>query len=223
MNYFQLLERLIKIYDKLEGQTVDSLYLFNKIKRSVPFKECKFQIIYTVGLLGNEFSVSGEYDPVQDELGKKSIILEIAFSKNKTHFEFNNDDLTRQHWLSFCEEIITTLGHEFIHMHQFRRRNFNWSTSFRSSSKSLFKKELQEYYGDSDEVNAYAFMAAASLVSDDLMKNRSFSRHKLFRNRVYKTYTKVFDKKDPVVLKFEKLTLRYYKKLEQQYHATIHK
>jgi len=223
MNYFQLLDRLIKIYDKFEGQAVDSSTIFKKIKQCIPFKECRIISISTLGLFSNEFSVSGEYDPVLDELGKKSIIIELAFPKSKTEFQFDNSDLTRQHWFDFCEEIVSILGHEFIHMHQFRRRNFNWPMTYKSSSKSLVKKEVQEYYGDSDEIDAYAFMAAASLISYDVMRNKTYSRHKLFKNRVYKTYTRVFDKKDPVVLKFEKLTLRYYKKLEQQYHATTHK
>lgn len=220
MNYFQLIDRLIGIYSELEGLSVDSERILKKIKKSIPFKDCKFSIVKSLGLIGNEFSIAGQYDPVLDELGKPSISIEILLPKDREYYDFVDDDFSRDHWKDFCKELVGILGHEYIHLNQFRKRNFNWSREYKSSCRKRTKKELQEYYGDSDEVDAYAFMAAATLVLATVEKKTQFTKQKLCRNNVYKTYKKIFDKKDPVVLKFEKLTLRYYKKLEQQYHAT---
>lgn len=219
MNYFQLLKKLHDLYDRLEGRALDSTQLLRRIRRTVPFDEVKFIGNKTLSVTSNRFNVSGAYIPDRDEEGLAPIEVEIAFPKGKDFYYFDESDLSREHWAELCIDLAGLLGHEFVHLHQFRRRNFNWCRAYRSNHKSLNIKEAQEYYGDSDEIDAYAFTAAAELAVDTLSFMNT-KKPKLEDLRLYKTYTKVFDKQDPVVVKFVKLTNRYYKKLEQQYHAT---
>lgn len=215
MNYFQLLQSLHQIYDKLSDQTVESNKIFKSIKRAIPFKECVFCSVETLSLPSGRFNVSGLYDPDQDEQGKPPITIEIAFPK-KAKFTFNESDLRRDHWAELCIDLASTLGHEFVHLHQFRSRNYRWTRQYKSTNTDLSLREAEEYYGDSDEIGAYAFMAAAELI----INRSSGSMLQIEDTNVYKTYTKFFRVTDPVIAKLSKLINLYNKRLEKQYYAT---
>ena len=215
MNYFQLLESLYKVYDKLLNQTVESKKIFKSIKKAVPYDECVFCSVETLSLPSGKFNVSGLYDPDQDEQGKPPITIEIAFPR-KTNFTFNESDLRRDHWAELCIDLASTLGHEFVHLHQFRNRNYRWTRQYKSHNDNLNLKEAEEYYGDSDEIGAYAFMAAAELI----LNRSSGSMSTIEDTNVFKTYTKFFSETDPVIAKLSKLIKLYNKRLEKQYYAT---
>jgi len=220
MNYFQLLNGLYNIYDKLEGQTVDQATIIRKIRRAVRYPDCKVLANATLSIASNSLEVAGVYDAELDEEGDQHPIeIEIQFPKKKPTFTFDESDMSRNHWSGLCIDFANILGHEYVHLHQFRRRNFKWCKSYRSYNPHPHLKEQEEYYGDSDEVDAYAYIAAAEMAVDsfNLEKNTPTD---IERTRVYKTYTRVFDKRDPVVLKLEKRAKRYYKLLEQQYNET---
>lgn len=215
MNYFQLLQSLHKVYEKLSDKKVGSKQILKYIKKAVPFQECVFCSVETLSLPHGKFNVSGLYDPDQDEQGKPSITIEIAFPK-KENFIFDESDLRRDHWAELCIDLASTLGHEFVHLEQFRNRNFRWTRQYKSHNQNLKIKEAEEYYGDSDEIGAYAFMAAAELVI-----NRSSGTFiEISDTGVYKTYTQFFDTQDPVINKLSKLIDLYNKRLEKQYYAT---
>jgi hypothetical protein len=215
MNYFQLLYNLHNIYDKFDSQSVDRNSIIKRIRNSIPFKECQIFSLETLSLPSGKFNVSGLYDPDRDEQGKPPIVIEIAFPK-KRNFVFDESDLRREHWAELCIDLASTLGHEFIHLNQFRKRNYRWTKQYKSKTSDLKLKEMQEYYGDSDEIGAYAFMAAAELT----LNQASGCDFSLEDTNTYKVYTQVFGNKDPVVLKLSKLIKQYNKKLEKQYHAT---
>lgn len=217
MNYFQLLQSLNKIYDQLYGQSVNHYTILRKLKRKIPFKECKIFAIETMSLPPGKFTVSGLYDPDQDEQGKPSVIIEIAFPK-KLFFTFDDENLRREHWAELCIDLASILGHEFMHMNQFRQRNFSWPRMFKSTDANPSLKEIQEYYGDPDEIGAYAFMAATEFCLNKF--SDSEQKFCVENTHLYKTYNNVFNKHHPVVIKFVKLTTQYAKKLEKQYHAT---
>ena len=215
MNYFQLLQSLYNVYDRLLDQSVESQKIYKSIKKAVPFKECVFCSVETLSLPSGRFNVSGLYDPDQDEQGKPPITIEIAFPK-KTKFTFNESDLRRDHWAELCIDLASTLGHEFIHLHQFRNRNYRWTRQYKSQTDNVSLKEAQEYYGDADEIGAYAFMAAAELI----LNRSSGSMLTIEDTSVFKTYTNFFDETDPVIAKLSKLIKLYNKRLEKQYYAT---
>jgi hypothetical protein len=219
MNFFQLVKSLYDVYDRLEGRIVNSAYLLKQIRRAVPFEEVKIIGNKTLSVTTNRFNVSGAYMPEMDEEGMQPIEVEIAMPKGKSFYYFDEADLSRNHWSELCIDLAGLLGHEFVHLQQFRRRNFNWCRAYKSNHKVITIKEAQEYYGDSDEIDAYAFTAAAELAIETFTPIKT-KKPKLENLRLYKTYTKFFNKRDPVVEKFVRLTNRYYKKLEQQYHAT---
>jgi hypothetical protein len=217
MNFFQLVKSLYDVYDRLEGRLVDSTTIMRSIRRAVPYQEVKIVSNKTLSITTNRFNVSGAYVPDRDEEGRTPIEVEIALPKGKEFYYFDDSDLTREHWSELCIDLAGLLGHEFVHLHQFRRRNFAWCRAYQSSHPKSNIREAQEYYGDSDEIDAYAYTAAAELAIETLTQTK---KPKIEDLRLYKTYVKVFNKHDPVVEKFVKKTARYYKKLERQYHDT---
>ncbi len=219
MNYFQLLKRLYDLYDRNAGKVVDAKFITRQIRKQIPFVECRIIGVRTLSVSSNSLNVSGLYDPEADEFGDPSITIEINYPARKDFFSFTEDDMSRIHWSEFCIDFMNILGHEYMHLNQFRRRNFRWCKEYRSFDVCPKKKEIQEYYGDPDEIDAYAFTAAADMAVESFNPNK-IKQPKVERTRLYKTYVKYFDKKDPVIVKFVKLTNRYYKKLEQQYYAT---
>jgi hypothetical protein len=219
MNYWQLLYKLYQIYDSLEGKVVDHKTILRRIKRAIPFTECKIVGYQTLSVATNSFDVSGMYDPEQDEFDICPIEIEIGFPKRKENFEFSEDDFSRLHWSNFILDFLSILGHEFVHLQQFRRRNFSWPRMYVSKNKNPRIKEQQEYFGDPDEIDAYAYSAALEMAVSNFTPNK-VNAGTISKTRIYITYTKLFKKNDPIVLKLEKHTKRYYKKLEQQYHAT---
>lgn len=132
MNYFQLLKRLYDLYDRNAGRVVDSTFIVKQIRSQIPFTECKIIGLRTLGVATNTLSVSGVYDPEADEYGEKPITIEIAFPKSKETFSFTEDDMSRSHWSELCIDFANILGHEYMHLNQFRRRQFRWCKQYRS-------------------------------------------------------------------------------------------
>jgi hypothetical protein len=201
-------------------EVVDHHTIVRKIRYAIPYPDCKIVSNKTLTVISNNFDIAGLYDPEKDEDGERCIEIEIGFPKRKDFYYFNESDLSRNHWSEFCINFSLILGHEYMHLNQFRRRNFNWCRSYKGISSKPNIREHQEYYGDSDEIDAYAFTAAANIITDSILNPKS-KKNTVEYTKLYKTYLTLFDKNDPVVLKFVRLTNRYLKKLEHQYHDTV--
>jgi hypothetical protein len=215
MNYFELLKKLFNLYEKLHNKKLTPEQLAQQVRKVVPYKECKITVNRSLNVLPNYIPVSGLYDAELDEIGRKPIEMEITVHKIKKKLLFNENDVTSDQWAEFCIDFACILGHEFVHLHQFRRRGFRMNRPYLGTSKDQNKREQQCYYGDSDELDAYAWAAAANAVIELKTSKRTIEK-----THLYKTYTRIFNKNDPVVLKFVRKGNRYLKKLEKQKHGT---
>ena len=108
MNFFQLLVRLIEIYDRAEGQTLTRPQIVARIRRAIPFKESKIVSNYTLNVQSNRFDITGVYFPEVDEDGLARIELEIAMPKHKSTYTFDEDDLTKEDWVENCIDLACT-------------------------------------------------------------------------------------------------------------------
>ena len=217
MNYFQLLAKLDLIYQRNQGKSLTSRNLVQKIQQAIPFTECKIVQNNTLAIYNTHLQVSGVYDPELDVDGMPPIEVEISFPKKRPAFTLDDSDLTRQQWNHMIVDVAGTMGHEFIHMSQFRRRKFRYGRCYISNSRTQAVADAQEYYGIPDEVDAYAWTAAANM-THGLINNGE--PYRIEQTGIYQIYKTVFDKKHPVVLKLCKLSNRYYKLLERQYYDT---
>jgi len=214
VNYFELLDQLHQLYVKSYGKQLTSRQIVNKLNRTIPFTDVKIIKIDSISSLKNQFDVSGLYDPELDYDNKSCIFLEIVFPSNRI-FTFDESDLTFEHWHYFAIDIASILGHEFIHLHQSRKRHFNEGRNYKSSEKNIIFKENQEYYGIPDEIDAYAFTAASSMINQKVFYNKNPI---LEKTPIYNIYRHFFGKNDKVTQLLVKKTKTHYRKLERQYN-----
>jgi hypothetical protein len=213
MNYFQLLDRLEALYDAYKGREFAPAAITRLIERNVPYRDVVFLTNLTINSPLNSITVSGLYDYGDDRWGYTPIEIELAYFKKKKHFVMGKS-LTRTRWNQLCFDIASVLGHEYVHLHQHRNRNFRPGKSFRSSSGDQDAKELQEYLGHSDEVDAYAFTVAA----EQAHELRSGKTLALESTVMYTNYCDAFGTHHSVVSKLKKQSIKYYKILEGQYN-----
>lgn len=215
MNYFELLERLFSVYEAQYNKRLTCDQFLTAVKKAVPYRECKITLNRSLNVLPSHMPVAGLYDAELDERGRRPIEMEITLHKIRRGILFNKNDITLEQWAEFCVDFACILGHEFVHMHQFRRRGFKMNRPYVSTVGNQNKREQQCYYGDSDELDAYAWAAAANAVIE-----MTESQRRIERTNLYRTYVRTFDRNDPLVLKFVRKANRYLKKLEKQKNGT---
>jgi hypothetical protein len=216
MNYFDLLTRLFGAYDKLRNKQLTDRQFLYFLKKAVPYTECNIRINRTLNVYPSSIiEIAGLYDAELDSESENPIDIEVSIHKMWEAVIFDEKHISLDRWAEFCIDFATILGHEFIHMNQFRRRNFNMNRPYVSKHKNKSKRDLQNYLGDSDEVDAYAWTAAANAV----VELKPYKR-KITSTRIYKMYVNAFDKDDPVVLKLVRKANTYFKKLEKQKNET---
>ena len=95
--------------------------------------------------------VGGYYDPTIYD--GKDIEMFISFNENEKDVSFKLEEPTVK---VFIDEVFKTLVHEKRHRYQFRQRGNNFGKQYRSNVKDKTLKVQLEYYGDDDEIDAYA-------------------------------------------------------------------
>jgi hypothetical protein len=215
MQYYQLLDKLEKVYQRLEGQTLSAPEIVSRLNRAVSMPECKIVSIDTLSIISNDFNISGQYDPNLDRKGRRPIEVEIAFPKRRKYFTLDHEDLTHEHWMRMVYRLADTLGHEMVHLKQHRRRQYRNCRKYVSDDPDLSVKEQQEYFGLNDEIEAYSFNAATAMAYS--LPKKPVKLTDVF---IYQLYCGLFDNKHPVVVKLRKLSKKCYQKLERQYHGS---
>ena len=125
------------------------------IKAYLPIKLKK--CIHTPTTKGYIF-IGGVYYSDLDKKGKPAI--EVNFNFNPTDTKLK---LTQYRFKRLALRFADTILHEMIHMRQFRSRNFKSIPGYRSTAELSKERKEQEYYGDTDEMGAFAFNTACEL------------------------------------------------------------
>ena len=140
--------------------------------------------------------VGGCYDPTVDE--DKDIEMYISFNENERDKPFILDSISIK---VFIDEIFKTLVHEKRHRYQFRQRGNNFGKQYKSKTEDKDLKIQLEYYGDNDEIDAYAQEAVIEM----RLHGNSHSKE---------MYQNLFAKTDPVVYnRFLKKFIKYDEKI----------
>ena len=107
--------------------------------------------------------------------------------------------LTEYRWSRICSVFADTVLHEVIHMRQYRSRNFKAIPGYESTAYYHKQRVTQEYYGDRDEMGAFAFNIACEMVDrfgpnyaavQKYMDSMQAKRHK---KTTYHRYLSAFD------------------------------
>lgn len=221
MSYFQLLHNLCSIYGENHGRTLTRRQIVNKINKAVNLHDVQIKGIKSIGILGNSFDISGIYDRELDFEDKSSIGIEIVFPEYKEQFTFDNSDFTEEHWLTLSVDVASVIGHEYVHQRQSRRRHFNEGRNYKSNSKNIIFKEQQEYYGTPDEVDAYAYTLAVSLINQKALESKK--KISITKTQTYKIYRHYFGKNNDITNRLIKKSKTYYRHLEREYHDFYNK
>jgi hypothetical protein len=134
--------------------------------------------------------VGGIYYIERDQLGMTQ--LGILFSY---HLHDTSITVTRYQFRCMCSGFADAVLHEIIHMQQWRSREFKDSLSYVSSALLESQRKVQQYYGNTDEMGAFAFNIACELVDRFSDDNRIFEYMQSDASRKHKhtTYFRYMD------------------------------
>jgi hypothetical protein len=128
------------------------------------------------------YTVGGFFDPMK-QFGESDIQLYIVFNEDDKKLKLN---ICESGAKVIIDELFKTYVHEKRHRYQFRKRGKVFCRKYRSSVADEELKYDMEYYGDYDELDAYAQEAVIDL------RMLSFSC-------IMEKYQELFAKNDPVV------------------------
>ena len=213
MNFFTLTARLFGLYRNWEGKSLTPAAVVRKINKVLSYQESSVGVQKIKGLRG--FKVEGSYSPEADSLGQRSIKVKILFNARRKKFNFNARDINDVQWFDIVADLVSVLGHEYVHLHQHRRRGWRRCKNYvcyDNDELSIIKK----YLGKPDEVDAYAFTLATEMAVD--LPDFDTPAEKTTTYNLYKT---VFGADDRTTQRLVKLSNKYFKRLEKQFNETI--
>lgn len=160
-----LYNMLNQLRSKVVGKrmSIDKLHstISSHIKRHIPVRVVKDRdpktnsgYVYIGGFY------YGEYDQKYHKGKTAPRPIEMLFSY---HLFDEYIQLTRHKWERMCILFADTMLHEIIHMRQQRSRDFKLIPGYQSTASRAKDRRSQEYYGDRDEIGAYAFNIACEL------------------------------------------------------------
>ena len=174
--------------------TIDQFHkkITNHIKKYMPIRSRKSR--ETQVDFGRVY-VGGVYHTMYDMERQKSIELCLAYNP----FD-EKVPMTTRRFNRFCVRVADVLLHEVIHMRQARKRKFKNLPGYSSKAESTKQRKEQEYLGDNDEIDAYAFNMACELhekFKGDMNKIveylNSEQKGKRRHYDTWRTYLKAFD------------------------------
>lgn len=208
----------LEIYDNLQllqksivnkRLTADAHYkiLANHIRKIAPIRVVK-KVNYNVGR--NSVIIGGQYNSEWDEENKKAITIFLYYCPFDRHIR-----MPIENFVFTCKNISDTILHEIIHMRQYRRRNFEYTTDYKSKEEQDHKRKEQSYLGCKDEIDAFGFNIACELY--DRFGNRQKSIEKYLeckhpkKHCLYKYYLDTFNKdhSHPVIQQLKKKIKKY--------------
>jgi len=115
--------------------------------------DCKVSYGRSPGVSSNTINVIGYYDAEKDEDGEEPFEFVIMFNPKDTKVA-----MSKNYWNWFKNELADAIMHEMTHQGQQHARGFGVD-----SKEYKGKTEDQSYYGNRDEIEAYAMNAANEL------------------------------------------------------------
>jgi hypothetical protein len=132
--------------------------------------------------------------------------IEVIFSYNSDQKYFN---LSRHRWVRLCTLFADTMLHEIIHARQYRSRNYKTLPGYQSTAYYARDRKNQNYYGDTDEIGAFAFNIACDLI--DRFGEDFDSAAKYLDSNEYKRHKQTFghNHSHPIVKRIKKKAISY--------------
>lgn len=161
------------------------------IKQVIPVKITKIE---DAGIKQGYVYIGGWYYSLLDRKKKPSI--EVQFNYHPFDEKLK---LSRFRWERMSIVFADLILHEIIHMRQFRARNFKMIPGYQSTAASIKERRDQEYYGDRDEMGAFAFNIACEMIDkfgyapNEIKKYLNSNRAKRSKNSWWFKYMQTFN------------------------------
>lgn len=110
-------------------------------------------------ILEKHIYMGGVYHSGPDSKGKPAIEVNFSYHPFDEYLK-----LTDYRWKRMSLRFADVMLHEIVHMRQFRARNFKNIPGYQSVAESAKYRKNQEYYGDRDEMGAFAFNIACEML-----------------------------------------------------------
>ena len=145
---------------------------------------------------------SGAYDSEDDAEYEPCIHVELLYHPDQQHLQLKDVD-----WGRVSFEICEVIGHEYVHKDQ--RRRHQRSVSYNGTlAEDQHVRSEQQYYGESNELEAYGYSIAAELVCfHDADTNAHLTE-------TYQLYTRLFAHDQSVIMKLDHYISKYLNKLK---------
>jgi hypothetical protein len=182
MKYKALYKKMHSFSPKIVGEkTVRQIMYWARRMMSVHNVQVN-KIIDSSNVALSGYTIGGFFNPIK-QFGESDIELYIVFNENDKDKMFIINPLAAQF---IIDEMFKTYVHEKRHRYQFRKKGKANVRRYKSSVADLDLKYDMEYYGDADEIDAYAQEAVIEM----RLIGYSASMEK---------YQELFAKNDPVV------------------------
>lgn len=190
-----LYSMLYSLNSEVVGKRLTTDQLYRKISRHLK-QQLPIRIKKCIDnrLDSGHIYTGGCYYSDYDAKGKMAIEVNYSYHVKSQHFTMSS-----YKWRKISKRFADVMLHEIIHMRQFRARNFKSLPGYQSTAAITSERKEQEYYGDIDEMGAFAFNIACEMldrfgydpgVISQYMDSREVRRHK---NTWWYQYLKVFN------------------------------
>lgn len=197
MKYKALYKKMHSFAPKFIGEKTMGQIMYWARKMMKQYNISVSQIIDKSNAALSGYTVGGFFNP-KKEYGESDIELYIVFNENDKNSKLN---ICESGSKLIIDELFKTYVHEKRHRYQLRKRGLKFCRKYKSSVANEELKYDMEYYGDCDELDAYAVEAAIEL------KILNFSC-------TIEKYRELFAKNDPVVYnRFLKKCYKYEDKI----------
>ena len=198
--FFQALERLESLATRHSGRTFTPEQFTHLIRMQFRDPQLRFACVRDPDLSRKNFNILGEYRPHADSQGEPCVYITLKFGTRCRCVSFKNYD-----WAAMSFHLADVITHEYLHQYYCRKRGFRHGRGYRDTLNSKYNETMQDYLGCEDEIQAHAFNVASEMVV--------YNRHMVL-TKVYRMYNRYFRRDRKVMLKLEKQTNKYIKRLE---------
>ena len=162
-----------------------------------------------------DFSIGAEYDPELDQAKRKQFIINFIINHDKKTFW----TITPERADRFVLDMTETLVHEYQHQVQYRQRRYKTHKNlYKSDHPDMDVKNEQEYFGDPDEIDAYAANIATHIFLVNHKLNKNLKEPIQESDSIdLRSYYRVFGENHPVIdqlLEKIRTNIKYLKDLD---------
>lgn len=218
INQRNLTKEMEKLKAFLNGSTKAKTEIVKLTKKLLKPYSVYVETSYSSAVPRNEIYISALFDPDLDEENEPSIEIVLMFNSSDKKVTMSPSAVDH-----FVDSIVKAVAHEEIHRAQYRKRDY---IDGRAYTKG--KTQDQKYYGNTDEIEAFAHNIATELLqytrydfrkARNLLKNYSrASNLKLPNGNLmspdFHNYVKFFGVNDAVVKRLIKRVAHFIDVLE---------